>query len=61
MNNNIKKLQKFRTDTYNLLGVVKDSTYDLMDAVLTARMADSLANFSLSSLFCRSLNFSIVT
>jgi hypothetical protein len=53
MNNNIKKLQKFRTDTYNLLGFAKDSTYDLIDAVVTTRTADSLADFSLSPLFRR--------
>ena len=35
MNYNINRLQKFRDDTYNLLGFAKDSTYDLMDAVLT--------------------------
>ncbi len=53
MNDNIRKLQKFRTDTYNLLGLAKDSTYDLIDAVLTTRIADSLADFSLSPLFRR--------
>ncbi len=53
MNNNIRKLQKFRTETYNLLGFAKDSTYDLMDAVLTTRTAYSLADFSLSPLFRR--------
>jgi hypothetical protein len=53
MNTNINRLQKLRTDTYNLLGFAKDSTYDLMDAVLTTRMADSLADFSLSPLFRR--------
>ena len=53
MNNNIRKLQQFRTDTYNLLGFAKDSTYDLMDAVLTTRTASSLADFSLSPLFRR--------
>jgi hypothetical protein len=53
MNNNINKLQKFRTDTYNLLGFAKDSTYDLIDAVVTTRTADSLADFSLSPLFRR--------
>lgn len=53
MNNNIKKLQKFRTDTYNLLGRAKDATYDLMDAVVTTRVAESLADFSLSPLFRR--------
>jgi len=53
MNNNINRLQKFRNDTYNLLGFAKDSTYDLMDAVLTTRTAYSLADFSLSTLFRR--------
>ncbi len=48
MNNNIRKLQKFRVDTHNLLGFAKDSTYDLMDAVLTTSTAYSLAYFSLS-------------
>ena len=53
MNTNINRLEKFRTDTYNLLGFAKDSTYDLMDAVLTTRTANSLADFSLSPLFKR--------
>ncbi len=53
MNTNINRLQKFRADTYNLLGFAKDSTYDLMDAVLTTRTANSLADFSLSPLFQR--------
>ena len=53
MNNNINRLQKFRKDTYKLLGFAQDSTYDLIDAVLTTRKADSLADFSLSPLFKR--------
>ena len=53
MNDNINRLQKFRNDTYNLLGFAQDSTYDLIDAVLTTRKADSLADFSLSPLFKR--------
>jgi hypothetical protein len=53
MNNNINRLQKFRKDTYKLLGFAEDSTYDLIDAVLTTRKADSLADFSLSPLFKR--------
>ncbi|MGK7877789.1 MAG: transposase, partial [Xenococcaceae cyanobacterium] len=53
MNNSRSRLQQFRTDTYNLLGLAKDATMDLIDAVLTTRTAYSLADFSLSPLFRR--------
>lgn len=53
MDTSISRLQKFRTDTYNVLGLAKDATFDLIDAVLTTRTAYSLADFSLSSLFRR--------
>ncbi|REJ51362.1 MAG: hypothetical protein DWQ58_13610 [Microcystis aeruginosa TA09] len=50
MNNNISQRQKFRTETYNLLGRAKAATFELMDAVLTVRNASCLADFSLSPL-----------
>ena len=53
MNNNITRLQKFRTDIYNVLGAAKDATMDLIDAVLTVRNAYCLADFSLSPRFRR--------
>lgn len=53
MNNKISRIEKFRTDTYNLLGFAKDATFDLMDAVLTTKNAYCLAEFSLSPLFRR--------
>lgn len=53
MNNNITRLQKLRTDTYSYLGLAKDATFDLIDAILTTRTAYCLADFSLSPLFRR--------
>lgn len=53
MNQSIQKLQNFRKEAYQLLGPAKDATFDLMDAVLTTRTADSLAELSLSPVFRR--------
>ena len=53
MNKSRSRLQQFRTDTYNLLGLAKDAIFDLIDAVLTTRTAYCLADFSLSPLFRR--------
>jgi hypothetical protein len=53
MNDNINSLQKFRADTHKLLNFSQDATLDLIDAVLTTRVANCLADFSLSPLFRR--------
>ncbi|WP_293021765.1 hypothetical protein [Moorena sp. SIO3I8] len=53
MNTSISRLQKFRIDTYNLLGGAWDATFNLIDAFLTTRTANSLADFYLSPLFRR--------
>lgn len=50
---NCDRLISFRQDIYQLLTFAKDSTFELMDAVLTTRKADCLADFSLSPLFRR--------
>jgi hypothetical protein len=63
------RYQKFRQQTYQMLGKAKDSTFELMDSVLkddaklvvyhtaahimTTRNASCLAEFSLSPLFRR--------
>ena len=53
MNQSLQKLQNFRKEAYQLLGPAKDATFDLMDAVLTTRKVDSLAELSLSTVFRR--------
>jgi len=53
MNTSISRLQQFRADTYNLLGRAWDATFNLIDAVLTTRNANYLADLSLSPLFRR--------
>jgi len=53
MNTSISRLEKFRIDTSNFIGLAKDATFELIDAVLTTRTAYSLADFSLSPLFRR--------
>ena len=53
MNQSAEKLCNFRNETYQLLGSAKDATFDLMDAVLTTRNANSLAELSLSPVFRR--------
>ena len=47
------RYQKFRQQTYQLLGKAKDATFELMDSVMTTRNASCLAEFSLSPLFRR--------
>ncbi len=53
MNKALKRLSKFRKEIYHLLGSAKDSTFELMDAVITTKNVDSLAELSLSPLFRR--------
>jgi DDE superfamily endonuclease len=45
--------QKFRQDTYQMLGQAQDATFELMDSVMTTRNASCLAEFSLTPLFRR--------
>ena len=47
------RYQKFRQDTYQMLGQAKDATFELMDSVMTTRNASCLAEFSLTPLFRR--------
>ncbi len=47
------RYQKFRQQTYQMLGKAKDATFELMDSVMTTRNASCLAEFSLSPLFKR--------
>ena len=47
------KLQKFRFDTYQMLVKARDATFELMDSIMTTKNADSVAEFSLSTLFGR--------
>ena len=53
MNQSTKKLQNFRKEVYQLLGPAKDSTFELMDAVLITRNVYSFAELSLSPVFRR--------
>ncbi|MDJ0842943.1 transposase [Crocosphaera sp.] len=53
MNQSALKLQNFRKEVYQLLGPAKDSTFDLMDAVLVTRTVYSFAELSLSPVFRR--------
>ena len=47
------RYQKFRQETYQMLGKAKDATFELMDSVMTTRNASCLGEFSLSPLFRR--------
>ena len=47
------RYQKFRQETYGMLGKAKDATFELMDSIMTTRNASCLAEFSLSPLFKR--------
>ena len=47
------RYRKFRQQTHQMLGKAKDSTFELMDSVMTTRNASCLAEFSLSPLFRR--------
>lgn len=49
----LEKLKQFRTEAYHLLGPAKDTTFELMDAVLLTRNAYSFAELSLSPVFRR--------
>lgn len=47
------RYQKFRQESYQMLGKAKDATFELMDRIMTTRNASCLAEFSLSPLFRR--------
>lgn len=47
------RYQKFRQQTYQMLGKAKDATFELIDSVMTTKNASCLAEFSLSPLFRR--------
>ncbi|HAC62693.1 MAG TPA: hypothetical protein DCF68_03945 [Cyanothece sp. UBA12306] len=53
MNKSTQRLQNFRNDVYQLIGTAKDSTFELMDAVLITRNIYSFAELSLSTVFRR--------
>ncbi len=53
MTQSAQKLQQFRSKAYQLLGLAKDATFDLMDAVLVTRNIYSFAELSLSPVFRR--------
>lgn len=50
----LTKLSVFRQSAYNFLGFAKDSTFDLMDAILTTKSLKSFPELSFSPLFRRS-------
>jgi hypothetical protein len=50
---NYNRYQKFRAEVYLMLGKGKDSTFELMDSIMTTRNAYCLADFSLSPFFRR--------
>jgi len=50
---NLERLQRFRQESYELLGKAKDAAMDLMDAVLMTRSVYSFAELSLSPVFRR--------
>jgi hypothetical protein len=50
---NFEPLQTFRQEIHQLLTKAKDTTFELMDAVMTTRHASSLAEFSLNPMFRR--------
>ena len=47
------RYQKFRQESYQMLGKAKDATFELMDSIMTTRNASCLAEFSLSPLFSK--------
>ena len=49
----LSKLKTFRQEAYSLLGRAEDATFELMDAVMLTRKADSLADLSLCPVFRR--------
>ncbi len=44
---------QFRQETYQMLCLAKDATFELMDSVMTTRKVNCLAEFSWSPLFRR--------
>jgi len=50
---NCDRLQRFRQDTYQLLGKAHDATFELMDSIMTTKNVYCLGEFSLSPLFRR--------
>ena len=55
------RYQKFRQETYLMLGKAKDATFELMDSVMTTRNASCLAEFSLSPLFRRKWSLGLLS
>jgi DDE superfamily endonuclease len=49
----LSKLQAFRQEAYSYLGRAKDAIFELMDAVILTRTANSFADFSLCPVFRR--------
>lgn len=49
----LSNLKAFRQEAYSYLGRAKDATFELMDAVMLTRKADSLADLSLCPVFRR--------
>ena len=49
----LSKLKAFRQEAYSCLGRAKDATFELMDAVILTRKAESLADLSLCPVFRR--------
>ena len=48
-----ERFQKFRQESYQMLGKAKDATFELIDSVMTTKNVSCLAEFSLSPLFRR--------
>lgn len=48
-----ERFQKFRQESYQMLGKAKDATFELIDSVMTTKYVSCLAEFSLSPLFRR--------
>jgi hypothetical protein len=51
--NKYNRYRRFREEVYLMLGLAKDSTFELMDSIMSTRTAYSLADFSLSPFFRR--------
>jgi hypothetical protein len=49
----LSKLKAFRQKAYSYLVRAKDATFELMDAIMLTRKADSLADLSLCPVFRR--------
>jgi hypothetical protein len=49
----LSKLKAFRQEAYSYLVRAKDATFELMDAIMLTRKADSLADLSLCPVFRR--------